>query len=158
MPVMDRAHVRREGVWVPPPLYPAGGLVAAWGLQQVVPLPVVSDAWRLAGLAVVALGIGIMVWAGMAQMRAKTSPSPWHETTAITAEGPYARSRNPIYVADLMLQAGLGLALGWFWAVILVPVTMLALHWFVIRREEAFLWERFGETYDAYRRRVRRWL
>jgi protein-S-isoprenylcysteine O-methyltransferase Ste14 len=38
-----------------------------------------------------------------------------------------------------------------------VPM-FLYLNWYVIRREEKYLVRAFGEEYEAYRRRVRRWL
>jgi protein-S-isoprenylcysteine O-methyltransferase Ste14 len=44
------------------------------------------------------------------------------------------------------------------WALILLPVVMLALYSFVIRKEERYLSSAFPEDYASYRARVRRWL
>jgi hypothetical protein len=41
---------------------------------------------------------------------------------------------------------------------IVVPVFLALIHYRFVLREEPFMAERFGEAYDAYRTRVRRWL
>ena len=41
---------------------------------------------------------------------------------------------------------------------IIVPVFLALIHYRFVLREEPFMAERFGEAYDAYRTRVRRWL
>ncbi len=111
---------------------------------------------RIGGVVVAIAAVGLMAWAITAQRRAGTHPSPLRETTALVITGPYAWSRNPMYVANLGLQAGIGLAAGWLWAVILLPGTMFSLYWFVIRREERQLESMPG--YPDYRKTVRRWL
>ncbi|WP_439938842.1 methyltransferase family protein [Nocardia sp. N13] len=59
----------------------------------------------------------------------------------------------PLYVGLLLLYLAPSL-----WALVLFPAAVLLVWWGAIRPEERFLHERFGEPYDAYRRRVRRWL
>jgi protein-S-isoprenylcysteine O-methyltransferase Ste14 len=74
----------------------------------------------------------------------------------IVASGPYSISRNPLYVFSFVGIAGIGAQAG---SLILGPLLVLiALAVFlpVIRREEAALSARFGEEYEAYRRRVPR--
>jgi len=44
------------------------------------------------------------------------------------------------------------------WPILLFPAAILALDRLVIRREERYLLDAFGADYDAYCRRVRRWL
>ena len=72
--------------------------------------------------------------------------------------GPFARSRNPLYVGLLVLYLGLALLAPTLWGVVLFPVAVLLVYWGAIHPEERFLHERFGAPYDAYRQRVRRWL
>ena len=45
-----------------------------------------------------------------------------------------------------------------FWALVLVPLGVVALSWGAVRPEERYLSEKFGPEYEAYRARVRRWL
>jgi len=75
----------------------------------------------------------------------------------LLTDGPYALSRNPMYLGHLIFL--LGLALGWRsrlgWLILL-----LCLPWFHQRvlRDEERLSAKFGESYTAYQRRVRRWV
>lgn len=89
---------------------------------------------------------------------AGTNVNPSLPATTLVMTGPYAFSRNPMYVARTCLYLGLGLmvnALGILLA--LVPL-LLVMHYGVIKREECYLEAKFGEAYRQYRSRVRRWL
>jgi protein-S-isoprenylcysteine O-methyltransferase Ste14 len=48
--------------------------------------------------------------------------------------------------------------MGVVWPLVLLPIVLLSLSALVIRREERYLGDAFGEDYAAYRARVRRWL
>ena len=73
--------------------------------------------------------------------------------------GLYRFSRNPIYVAGLLLQLGIALLMNNLWIVLLVPVSKKFLFdGYIIAREEAYLERAFGEVYLDYKRTVRRWL
>lgn len=152
---------RTAGVIAPPPLLPLAVVLLAELLRWWWPLrlPVASAAWRWTlALAWCAAAVALGASAVVMLRRARTPVEPWKPTRAIVSVGPYAISRNPIYVAFLGVQ----LAYAWgrdnAWALVLLPVTIALLHWGVIAREERYLAERFGESYLAYRRRVRRWL
>ncbi len=74
----------------------------------------------------------------------------------ITA-GVYAHSRNPIYLADAMILAGAALV----WdaaALILVPLFMAVITWRFIQDEEAGMRAQFGDAFQGYAARVRRWV
>jgi protein-S-isoprenylcysteine O-methyltransferase Ste14 len=83
---------------------------------------------------------------------------PGQSTNAMIDEGPYRLSRNPLYVGLLALYLGVALLVPTFWALVLFPAAVLLVLWGAIRPEERFLHGRFGEAYDDYTRRVRRWL
>ena len=63
-----------------------------------------------------------------------------------------------MYVGLLVLYLGVALLVPTVWAIALFPVAVGLLLWGAILPEERFLHERFGAPYDAYARRVRRWL
>lgn len=74
---------------------------------------------------------------------------------ALTADGPYRHVRNPLYLANLPLIAGIGcLASRSGWAFMVVG--MLVFVWRLILREEAGLQERLGDDYTRYAARVPR--
>jgi protein-S-isoprenylcysteine O-methyltransferase Ste14 len=76
----------------------------------------------------------------------------------VIEDGPFARSRNPLYLGLLVLSAGLGLLAASLWALVLLPVEWGLLQWGAVLPEERYLADTFGPTYDDYRRRVRQWL
>lgn len=88
----------------------------------------------------------------------ETGLLPGQATHAMIQDGPYRLSRHPLYVGLLALYLALALLAPTFWGLVLLPAAVLLVHWGAIRPEERFLHERFGASYDDYRRRVRRWL
>ncbi len=121
--------------------------------------PVEPGSWRVplgwALLAVFAIWNGWSLWLFA---RHQTGLLPGQSTQAMIEEGPYRLSRNPLYVGMLALYLSLALLGGTFWGLVLFPAAVLLVLWGAILPEERFLQERFGEPYDDYRRRVRRWI
>jgi len=109
--------------------------------------------WLLAGAGVALAASAIVLF-----RRAGTSPVPIQPTTALVAQGPYRFTRNPMYVGLAALYAGIALLVNSLWPLVLLPVVLIAIRWWVIAREEAYLERKFGDAYRAYTRRVRRWL
>jgi protein-S-isoprenylcysteine O-methyltransferase Ste14 len=75
----------------------------------------------------------------------------------LATSGPYAYSRNPLYLGSLILALGFMLAAQSWWVVAILLTMFLAIYLPVIRGEEAFLRERFP-GYEAYAERVPRLL
>lgn len=75
----------------------------------------------------------------------------------LTTSGPYAYTRNPLYLGSLILAAGFALAARSWWVAIAMAVFFLAVYMPVIRAEEAFLRQRFPQ-FESYAREVRRLL
>jgi protein-S-isoprenylcysteine O-methyltransferase Ste14 len=130
-------------------------------LRWLYPLALFSpgQAWRWV-LAVVLSGVAVAL-AGSAVLtlrRAHTPVEPWKPTRSVVTDGPYALTRNPIYVAFLALQLAYAWARPNVWGLLLLPLTIALLHCGVIVREERYLAKRFGDAYANYTRRVRRWV
>ena len=83
---------------------------------------------------------------------------PNRPATALITSGPFALSRNPIYVANTLLVGGLGLAFGIGWLVIAALLGALLTRKLAIAREEHHLAARFGAEWQAYAARTPRWL
>jgi protein-S-isoprenylcysteine O-methyltransferase Ste14 len=139
-----------------PPTWLALFLAAAWGLARLwAPW---GDAAAPAGWALVAAGLALTLWAALAFRRARTTIVPYEPPSALVETGPYRLSRNPIYLADLIIFAGAVLILGAPLALLLlVPLQQVLLRVFVLH-EEAILEDRLGRDYLDYKARVRRWL
>jgi len=145
-------------VIAPPPLLFAGPWLVGLLLHLVLPLPRLPFAARLAGLALIAAGIGLGGWFILTMRRAGTPVDPYETPTALVTEGPFRYTRNPAYVALTLTYTGLALLIGVLWSLLLLPVVLVAVDRGVIKREEHYLEAHFGSAYQEYRRRVRRWL
>jgi protein-S-isoprenylcysteine O-methyltransferase Ste14 len=153
-------HPDSPRIFTPPPLLYLAGLVLglaidgrlSWG---VPPASLISRAIAL-GLASIGL---VLIVSGLAWFRRMGArPEPWSPATILVTSGIYRLTRNPMYLGLTLLHAGLALlfrspAAG----AILVPL-VLVMNFAIIPREEAYLTRRFGDSYSAYRARVRRWL
>lgn len=101
------------------------------------------------------------VWNGWSLLlfrRHRTGLLPGQSTQAMIDSGPFARSRNPLYLGLLVLYVATCLLVPTAWGLVLAPVAVALVTWGAIRPEERFLRARFGDDYEAYAARVRRWL
>jgi protein-S-isoprenylcysteine O-methyltransferase Ste14 len=149
------------GVRFPPPLLFVAGLgLGAWlDRARPWPLPAMSSrAALVAGALMLACWLGLMLWAMLTFVRARTAIIPNRPATALVTGGPFRYTRNPMYLSLTLFYLGVTLLLGTVWPLLLLPVVLLVLHAAVIRREERHLDEAFGPAYAEYRARVRRWL
>lgn len=110
------------------------------------------------GLALVAMGIGTANWGRRTMQAAGTNIDPTRPATAIVTSGPFRFTRNPLYLALTILYLGLTVALDTWWGVVVMVPLLIVMHRGVVLREERYLEVKFGESYRAYKARVRRWL
>jgi len=157
---MSAEKKETSGIIAPPPLIYVAGLVAGWLLERRWPSPVglMEPAAFWIGWALIAVGLAIFVWALVALHRVRTSVNPYTPTAAIASTGPYTLSRNPIYLADVVIYLGVCALLNTPWPLLFLPPVIWIMTKGVIEREERYLENRFGNLYTVYRSRVRRWL
>jgi protein-S-isoprenylcysteine O-methyltransferase Ste14 len=149
----DHPHVA-----VFPPLALGATLVVATIAHVVCPFRIHGAAIRSAGGAIAIASIAVAIWGARTMEAAGTNVRPDRPSTTIVDRGPFARSRNPLYLSMLGLVTGIGVALGSpAFAVWVVPLAIV-LRYGVIAREEAYLEKKFGDSYRAYTARVRRWI
>ena len=130
-----------------------------WLVDRQLPGPVLlSGGARWLGLLPIILGLALGLWGIACFRRARTSPIPFAEPSAVVTDGPYRFTRNPMYLGLVLLLLGWAMLLGSTLPFLLVPLFLLVIDRRFVRREEPFLAERLGPAYDAYRQRVRRWL
>jgi Phospholipid methyltransferase len=122
-----------------------------WRVRAGYPVAVVylvlSDPkprWIVIGGAVAAIGLLIR----------GASSGHLRKNRELATSGPYAHTRNPLYLGSAFLAGGFALAGGSWWAGLLVVAYFGIFYYTVMRNEEQDLHRRFGESFDAYAARV----
>lgn len=90
--------------------------------------------------------------------RAAHALVPHGRARELVTGGTYRLTRNPMYAGLTLVYLGAAALLNLLWPVLLLPVPLLVLDRVFIPFEERRMDELFGESYAAYRRRVRRWV
>jgi protein-S-isoprenylcysteine O-methyltransferase Ste14 len=146
---------------VPPAVFFAACLLSGWALGVFRPLSLGLDAvpTRLPlALSVFVLAGAIGAWAFLTFRKARTSPMPFGTPSQLLTSGPFRFSRNPLYVALILVLIAFSSLLDSAWVLATVPVLALAVRAYIVPGEEARLLSLFGGQYTAYTSRVRRWL
>ena len=149
---------RTAGVIAPPPLLYAVPLVIGLLIQYWHPIPMFSPGRGTIPGIVLLLGGLVGAPAIKAFRRADTSPKPWVPSTALVTSGPYRFTRNPMYLGFTLMYLGVSVWANTLWPFLFLPLVLVAMHFGVILREEAYMASTFGAAYEEYRTRVRRWL
>jgi len=106
-----------------------------------------QPSWRFIGLGSILIVPGLLI-------RALASGYV-RKNEALATSGPYAYTRNPLYLGSMLMGAGFAVAARSWWVGVLVVVMFFAIYLPVIRDEEAFLRQRFPE-FEEYARQVPR--
>lgn len=123
----------------------------AWLDATVVP---VTPAVAIAGVVILAAGIGFAVWARVTLGANWSGTVTVKEGHTLIRRGPYRIVRHPIYTGILLGLAGTALTRGTLHALLAVPVCAFGF-WLKLRTEEQFMFDEFGEEYLRYRSEVR---
>lgn len=133
-------------------------IIAMCVLGLVLPGPVIiPEPYNLLGLVALAGGVAISLVAARQFARVGTNIKPFDDPTILVTDGLFAWTRNPMYLGLTIALAGLAILLGPLWP-FLGPIVfaVIADRWY-IRFEEAALRHTFGERYETYARKTRRW-
>jgi protein-S-isoprenylcysteine O-methyltransferase Ste14 len=145
---------------LPPPIwalvYVFVGAAVSWALGW--PSPPGLPAPPL-GLAVVALGFVLPVWAFVLFRREGTEVNPVSVTNRkLVTGGPYRLTRNPMYLGLVIITLGIAIWAG-AWPMFAAPIAVfVTANWVHIPFEEAKMRRQFATEFDDYVHRVRRWV
>jgi protein-S-isoprenylcysteine O-methyltransferase Ste14 len=153
----DRTDRPNKLPW--PPMLMAAIAAAAILLGGAWPLPSFdSSVATLLGVVLVAIGLGLDIWAIVTMRGADTNIMPNRAADLLVTWGPFRFSRNPIYLGNTLLLIGIGVAGGNYWFVLGGLLSALLVDQLAIRREESHLAARFGEAWTSYAEKTPRWL
>ena len=147
----------RPDVKILPPMllcfFLAGGIVLDW----VIPINF-GHGWGWLGLLLLGGAFFIAKQSKDLFERAGTNLPPNQPTTVIVTEGPYQYSRNPIYLAFVIGYAGLAMLADAPVMLVLAFGLFFVLEQYAIQPEEKYLEAKFGDEYQNYKSKVRRWV
>lgn len=103
------------------------------------------------GLALVAIGIALAIWARFHLASNWGMPMSLKENPELVTTGPYTYIRNPIYSGVILAMIGSGFALGGWW--FLMGLVSLVYFTYASLQEEKIMIAAFPDTYPAYKAR-----
>jgi protein-S-isoprenylcysteine O-methyltransferase Ste14 len=103
--------------------------------------------WRFMAFGAIAIVPGLLI-------RALASGHV-RKNEALATSGPYAYTRNPLYLGSLLIGIGFAVAARSWWVGVVLVLMFFAIYLPVIRGEETFLRQAFPE-FEEYARRVPR--
>lgn len=110
---------------------------------------------------VVSLGAGVVLLLACVRefyVAGRGTLAPWAPPAALVVTGPYTRTRNPMYVAVLLILAGWAIGFRSWPLALYAVIVAVAFHLRIVLHEEPWLARTFGDAWTRYRRRVPRWL
>ena len=143
---------------LPPPIIFLCAILLGIALNGAWPLHFLSPNVRLLGPIVTVCAVVLFLLSYREFRRAGTSVQGSKRSTVIVRTGPYRFSRNPIYLAFILLVLGLSVWLNNLWMLVTLVPAVGIIAMVVIPREERFLERNFNGQYSSYKPQVRRWL
>lgn len=142
-----------------PPTYLLVAIILQLLLHFVVPVvKFIPVPWNLLGVLPLALGIAMNLIADGVFKKVDTTVKPFKESSTLVTDGIYAHTRKPMYVGYGLMLAGLAILVRSLTPWLVIPVFAVLMDRMFIRIEERMLADTFGETWDTYSKRVRRWV
>ena len=127
---LDLRKLRLRGVWI-----------------LIVPFVLLSrptPRLMLVGALIAALGIALRGWAA----------GLIHKDRELSTAGPYAHTRNPLYLGSFLIGLGVTVGAGRWELLLLFGVCYALVYGTVIRQESRALEQRFGDRYLRWAREV----
>ena len=132
--------MRKGGTWIQRWRVPLGFLCAALFLFFARPTPIAL----LIGASVSILGLAVRAWAA----------GHIRKNAQLATSGPYAFTRNPLYLGSFLLGLGFTIASGRLLLGLLFAALFLGIYLPVMRVEATTMAQLFGRQYDTYKQAV----
>ncbi len=145
-----------------PPLIYLGAIIVSFILGNFYPLPwlptIISDGLFAVGIMMAVGGLAFVIYAIRTLTKHKTTVSPIRRADHLVTNGPFALSRNPIYLGNTVITLGLGISLANPWFFVGAILAALLTNFLQIVPEEKHLEHHFGKQWRTYVKKVRRWI
>lgn len=127
-------------------------ILDVWVLARASPAPIVAIGVLVAGAAII-----LASQSGMGRSWRVGVPAEKNHVDALVTTGLHRLSRNPVYLGVMIFLLGALIAAPGPFTLFAIVVSFVGLT-IIIKQEERYLRERFGAEYEAYAKRVRRWI
>ena len=159
---MTRLHEKcLYRVVVFPPLVPLTTVVSSILMQAFLPLQLfalLTVFVRLPiGAVLLGAGIGMMASGRRALTRNGTHVQTSLPTLVLVESGIYRWTRNPLYVGGCLVMFGVAFLCALDWLPLIFPLSLMVMHFGIVKREELYLERKFGDEYLSYASRVPRY-
>lgn len=142
-----------------PPTYMLIAMIAMIVFNFLFPVAIVIPSpWNLLGMIPIALGVYISVAAEKSFRDAKTTVTPFAESSMLVTNGMYRISRNPMYLGFILILIGVAIMMRSLTPFAVIPAFLVLIGKRFVTIEEQMLAEKFGAQYTAYTKKTRRWL
>ena len=142
-----------------PPTYLLSAIVLMTILHFLFPWRhILTGLWRLLGVVPFLTGLTMNLAADRLFKQHETTVKPFEKSTFLIVSGVYRISRNPMYLGFVLVLLGIATIMGSLSPWIVVPVFAVLMDVVFIQTEERMMAAEFGESWLAYKARVRRWL
>ena len=110
------------------------------------------------GLLPIAVGAWITVTSGRRFHRIGTNIKTFDAPTRMVTDGFFRWSRNPMYLGFVLMAVGVAVLIGTLMPLLIAAAFAVICDRWYIRFEERAMRATFGDAYDVYCRRTRRWI
>jgi protein-S-isoprenylcysteine O-methyltransferase Ste14 len=143
-----------------PPVWLVLAIVLAWLQARFLPLglSLASGASDLMSGLLIGGGLVLIALAAMEFRKARTTIIPHQVPERLITSGIFSRSRNPIYLGDALILAGVILRLDAVLALVLIPLFVWWIERHFILPEEDRMRRVFRLEFARYEQKVRRWV
>ena len=109
------------------------------------------------GLTLILISLMLLIVSLNTFKKFNEDPIPTSSTMLIINQNIYKYTRNPMYLAMLILQVGVGMILSMIHIIFFTVLTYIVFKYYVITPEEIYLEKKFKMKYINYKRLVNRW-
>jgi protein-S-isoprenylcysteine O-methyltransferase Ste14 len=149
------------GVFIPPPIIYIVIFFIAFFLQRIILINASffnHDGVKTAGIIFFITGVFLMIQGVWKFIQTGNTLITVKPASSLQQTGIYKFTRNPMYFGFIFLYLGFTCFFGNWWHVILLPVLIIIIQEYVIKKEEKYLEREFNQTYIDYKNKVRRWI
>lgn len=146
---------------IPPVAQGIIALIFIWLLNRHMPVLHIDFAFKgILSAMLICIGtlIGFLAVAAFIKIRTTVDPRYPEKTSKLVVIGIYRYSRNPMYLAIVLVLLGISMYLGGISSLMVLVLFVIYINLFQIIPEEKILENKFGERYSKYTDNVRRWI